>query len=67
MIITTQPTAVSLVKLTRQLNGEISFFLTYDDNPNPNPTQDKGAVRTLEPDETSYEEYDQSDVTQHGR
>ena len=46
MIITTQPTAVSLVKLTRQLNGEISFFLTYDDNPNPNPTQDKAAVRT---------------------
>jgi hypothetical protein len=41
MTITTQPTAVSLVQLTRQLNSELSFFLTYGDNPNPNPTRDR--------------------------
>ena len=41
MTITTQPTAVSLVQLTRQLNSELSIFLTYGDNPNPNPTRDR--------------------------
>jgi hypothetical protein len=41
MTITTQPTAVSLVQLTRQLNSELSIFLTCGDNPNPNPTRDR--------------------------